>query len=50
MAGLGLATAGAERDVVVSMGEFLAEHQNPDGGWGHAPRVWSPTGPGTPLP
>jgi len=39
VAGLGLATTGAEHDVVVSMGEFLAAHQNPDGGWGYAPRV-----------
>ncbi|MGW3224733.1 prenyltransferase/squalene oxidase repeat-containing protein [Streptomyces sp. NPDC001157] len=39
VSGLALAGAGAEREVLVCMGQFLALHQGDDGGWPYAPRV-----------
>lgn len=39
VAGLALAEAGADRELLGCMGEFVALHQGPDGGWPYATRV-----------
>ncbi|MGB3440399.1 MAG: prenyltransferase/squalene oxidase repeat-containing protein [Actinophytocola sp.] len=39
VAGIALVEAGAPTDVIESMGDYVARHQGPDGGWPFAPRV-----------